>query len=182
MSNPQSPEAYEGKDAFGAGVSGALQAGAAGLLVSSVQNALQTHNAGAMGVFTRTGSTIAIMAAMGGTFAYADSLTANIRESNDALNAAAGGCAAGLVMGASSRSAPTMLFGCLGLGALMGTFQAAGKNLAGPFSAVQPVEAIPIAPKEGEEGGPVRTVGRELREARRRAFFKQPRQDAATEE
>jgi len=36
----------------------ALKAGAVGFFVSSLQNALQTHNYGAMGVFTRTGSTI----------------------------------------------------------------------------------------------------------------------------
>jgi hypothetical protein len=35
-----------------------LKAGAVGFFVSSLQNALQTHNYGVMGVFTRTGSTI----------------------------------------------------------------------------------------------------------------------------
>ena len=39
--------------------SGAVSAGA-GLLVSAIQNSIQTHNKGALGVFTRTGSTIAL--------------------------------------------------------------------------------------------------------------------------
>jgi hypothetical protein len=36
----------------------ALKAGAVGFFVSSLQNALQKHNYGAMGVLTRTGGTI----------------------------------------------------------------------------------------------------------------------------
>ncbi|KAK0528344.1 hypothetical protein OC834_004082 [Tilletia horrida] len=177
-------EAYEHQDALAQGMKGALQAGAAGVLVSAVQNALQTHKAGAMGVFTRTGSTIAIFSAMGGTFSYTEPLVANIREKDDPLNAAAGGCAAGLVMGASARSPQTMIFGCLGLGALLGTFQATGRSLTGPHATSQPVKAVPLgsAPDGVAEDGQVRTAGREVREARRKSFFKQPRQDAESEE
>ena len=36
----------------------ALQAGAFGIVVSALQNALGQHNKGAMGIFTRTGGTI----------------------------------------------------------------------------------------------------------------------------
>lgn len=43
-------------DAFNAGSAGAV----VGLLVSAVQNSLQKHHAGAMGIFTRTGGTIAL--------------------------------------------------------------------------------------------------------------------------
>lgn len=43
-------------DAMNASAAGA----AAGLLVSAVQNSLQKHNAGAMGIFTRTGGTIVL--------------------------------------------------------------------------------------------------------------------------
>ncbi|KAK0529022.1 hypothetical protein OC835_004459 [Tilletia horrida] len=137
-------EAYEHRDALAQGMKGALQAGAAGVLVSAVQNALQTHKAGAMGVFTRTGSTIAIF----------------------------------------SRSPQTMIFGCLGLGALLGTFQATGRSLTGPHATSQPVKAVPLgaAPDGVAEDGQVRTAGRQVREARRKSFFKQPRQDAESEE
>ncbi|CAD6979922.1 unnamed protein product [Tilletia controversa] len=167
-------------------MTGALQAGAAGVLFSAVQNAMQTHKAGAMGVFTRTGSTIAIFTAMGGSFAFVEPLVGNIRQTDDALNSAAGGCAAGLVMGANARSPQTMVFGCLGLGALLGTFQATGRSLVGPIAGQQPINAIPMPGDQGGDGsqydGEARTVGRELREARRKNFFKQPRQDAETEQ
>jgi hypothetical protein len=43
-------------------------------------------------------------AAMGATFAFTDSYVANLRQQEDALNGAAGGCAAGLLAGA--RGAP----------------------------------------------------------------------------
>lgn len=36
----------------------ALQSAGVGVLISAVQNALAQHNAGAMGIFTRTGGTI----------------------------------------------------------------------------------------------------------------------------
>ena len=40
-----------------------LQTGVVGVLVSTVQNALGTHNRGAAGVFTRTGGTIGFFGA-----------------------------------------------------------------------------------------------------------------------
>jgi hypothetical protein len=83
------------------GMSAAGVSAFAGLLVSSVQNSLSKHKAGALGVFTRTGSTIALFTAMGGIFSLVDSFAANTRRQDDALNGAIGGCAAGLVAGAS---------------------------------------------------------------------------------
>lgn len=41
----------------------AAASAAVGLLVSAVQNSLQKHKAGAMGIFSRTGGTIAIFSA-----------------------------------------------------------------------------------------------------------------------
>lgn len=53
-------ETYSERSAIADGMtSGAASAGA-GLLVSAIQNSVQTHNKGALGVFTRTGSTIAL--------------------------------------------------------------------------------------------------------------------------
>jgi len=43
-------------ETFNAGLAGA----GVGLLASAVQNSLQKHKAGAMGIFTRTGGTIAL--------------------------------------------------------------------------------------------------------------------------
>lgn len=97
------PENYLERPTIANAMSAAGISACAGLLVSSVQNSLQKHNAGAMGVFTRTGSTIALFTAMGGIFSFTDSAVANTREKNDALNGALGGCAAGLVAGASGE-------------------------------------------------------------------------------
>ncbi|WVN89456.1 uncharacterized protein L203_104679 [Cryptococcus depauperatus CBS 7841] len=108
-----------------------LQSAGVGLLVSSVQNALEKHNAGAMGVFTRTGSTITFFASLGFSFSYVSSLTANIRERDDALNSAAGGCAAGFVAGVQRKSLPVAIGACAGMAALLGTFNAAGDSLTG---------------------------------------------------
>lgn len=91
---------------------GALFAGA-GTFVSAIQNAIGEHKAGAMGVFTRTGSTIAFFAAMGGSYSYVSSAAANFREKNDALNAAAGGCASGMVYGASGECGRCQRFNVL---------------------------------------------------------------------
>ncbi|ODN82215.1 hypothetical protein L202_02503 [Cryptococcus amylolentus CBS 6039] len=108
-----------------------LQSAGVGLLVSAVQNALQKHNAGALGVFTRTGSTITLFATMGFSYSYFTSFTANQRETDDALNAAAGGCAAGFIAGVQHKSLPVAVGACAGMAALLGTFSAAGGSFTG---------------------------------------------------
>lgn len=47
--------------AVGNAVKATVATGSAGLLISTVQNALETHDKGALGVFTRTGSTISFL-------------------------------------------------------------------------------------------------------------------------
>lgn len=100
-----------------------LQAALVGAFVSSVQNALGSHSKGASGFLSRTGGTIgffgafqrsglrkiqgyesvmisaSLAAAMGATFAATESIVANQREKQDALNGVAGGCAAGFLAG-----------------------------------------------------------------------------------
>lgn len=97
------PENYLERSTINNGMAAAATSAFAGTLVSAVQNSVQTHNKGALGVFTRTGSTIALFTAMGGIFSFTDSFVANTRRQNDAWNGAAGGCAAGLVVGASGE-------------------------------------------------------------------------------
>ncbi|KAG6856646.1 hypothetical protein H0H87_002236 [Tephrocybe sp. NHM501043] len=97
-----------------------LQAGAVGVFVSAIQNALGSHSAGAMGFMTRTGGTIALFAGMGATFALTESLVANQRRKDDPVNGAAGACAA-------ARSIPMAVGGCVVLGAAMGTFDYSGQ-------------------------------------------------------
>lgn len=100
--SPQEPENYHERSAFNDAMKGAGTCAMGGLFVSAVQNALSEHKQGAVGVFTRTGGTIALFTAMGGIFSATDSFVANAREKEDSLNGAVGGCAAGLVAGASS--------------------------------------------------------------------------------
>ena len=97
-----------------------LQAAVVGTFVSAIQNALGSHSRGAAGFFTRTGGTIGFfgthsglyalgnrgidtfnsnLGAIGATFAFTDAAVANYREKDDALNGAAGGCAAGFLAG-----------------------------------------------------------------------------------
>ncbi|KAG9043011.1 hypothetical protein FS837_010141 [Tulasnella sp. UAMH 9824] len=128
----------------------ALQSAGVGVLISAVQNALAQHNAGAMGIFTRTGGTIGFFAALGGTFALADSVSANIREKDDAVNGFVGGCSAGALAGLRARSIPTAVMACAVMGGLVATFDATGQSFTG-------------------SGDPA-----EDREARRRRFFKKP--------
>ncbi|KAL1411699.1 hypothetical protein Q8F55_002665 [Vanrija albida] len=136
-----------------------LQSAGVGLLVSAVQNALDKHDRGAMGVVTRTGGTIGFFAAMGFAFSFTQSFVANTRETDDALNGAAGGCAAGFVAGVRARSLPIAFGACAGMATLIGTFEAAGSALTGTDRLATP---------------------RPEREERRLRFFKQPKTEEET--
>lgn len=125
-----------------------------GLLVSAVQNALERHNRGAMGVFTRTGGTIAFFAAMGFSYSFTKAATANVRETDDSMNGAAGGCAAGFIAGLRLGSLPMAVGACAFLGTVIYTFDEAGASLTGRDTV---------------------RLTREQREARRLEFFKKPK-------
>lgn len=56
----QDPPSFQPKSTLEYAARVGLQAGAIGLFVSTIQNALGTHSHGAMGVFTRTGGTIGL--------------------------------------------------------------------------------------------------------------------------
>jgi hypothetical protein len=59
--NPPKPAAsYEHKPPLELAGTAGLKGAGAGLLVSAVQNALDTHSRGAMGVLTRTGGTVGL--------------------------------------------------------------------------------------------------------------------------
>lgn len=53
-------EVYHPKDTVSETIKATMVTGAAGLMVSAVQNSLARQNIGAWGVFTRTGSQIAV--------------------------------------------------------------------------------------------------------------------------
>jgi hypothetical protein len=62
---------YHPQNAVGAAINSTLAAGGAGLLMASVQNSLAKSNVGAMGVFSRSGSTVAIFGE-GASMAYVE--------------------------------------------------------------------------------------------------------------
>ncbi|KAK4685972.1 hypothetical protein P7C73_g4162, partial [Tremellales sp. Uapishka_1] len=130
------------------------QSAGVGLLVSAVQNALEKHDRGAMGIFNRTGGTIGFFAAMGFAFSFTQAAVANVRQTNDALNGVAGGCAAGFVAGVRAKSLPMAFGACAAMGTLIGTFDAAGSALTGTDRLLTP---------------------RPEREERRLKFFKTPK-------
>ncbi|KAI9743336.1 MAG: hypothetical protein M1818_003182 [Claussenomyces sp. TS43310] len=118
-------------DAVKAAINGSMITGAAGALVSAIQNTLTKRNVNAWGVFTRTGGTIAVFTAMGGTYEFARFASANLRERDDSLNTAVGGFLAGSVLGLRVGTTPAVL----GYGALaavvLGTFDYTGGALTG---------------------------------------------------
>jgi len=122
-------ESYHPQDALGASVRSATLTGAAGLFLASVQNTVAKENVGAFGVFTRFGRTIGLFAAMGGSFQFASTATANLREKNDFINHAVGGACAGSLVGLAKRSMPSVLGSALALGAGMALVSYTGRSM-----------------------------------------------------
>ena len=54
------------------------------------------------------------------------------KQTDDALNAAAGGCAAGFIAGVRARSLPLAFGACAAMGTAIGTFSAAGNVRRSP--------------------------------------------------
>ncbi|KAM0746285.1 hypothetical protein T439DRAFT_319300 [Meredithblackwellia eburnea MCA 4105] len=107
-----------------------LTSAGVGLFVSAVKNSLDTHNKGALGVFTRTGWIVGYFAAAGFTFSYIDHTVANIRgSSTDGVSGFTGGCAAGFVSGIRTGSIPKAAGMCAFMGAAVGTYDLAGGQL-----------------------------------------------------
>jgi hypothetical protein len=90
---------------------------------------------------------------MGATFAFTEAFVANERQKDDALNGAAGGCAAGFLAGIKSelsvtgmiytsdeslcfteRSLPLAVGSCVILGAVIGGYDYAGQLTGDPVS------------------------------------------------
>jgi len=125
-----SGQAFTARDTVSRTFKVGTQSALVGTLVSAIQNSLHTHNEGAKGVFTRTGGTIGLFTAMGAGFTLVDSTVANARQTDDALNGVAGGCAAGFLAGLKNRSIPQAFGACAILGTVIGTFDAAGSTLS----------------------------------------------------
>jgi len=124
-------EQYHPKDAIKAAMNGTLVTGSAGLLVSAVQNTLSKRNVNWSGVFTKSGGTIAVFAAMGGTYEFARFAAANLRERDDSLNPAIGGFLAGNILGLRFGTTPAVLgFGAM-TAIVMGAYDYGGAALTG---------------------------------------------------
>lgn len=74
---PVQDDTYHPKDALGSTIKATTITGGAGLFVSAIQNTLTKQNVGAMGIFTRTGGTIAVF---GGSTTCARGASRNSRS------------------------------------------------------------------------------------------------------
>ncbi|ORX33896.1 hypothetical protein BD324DRAFT_637641 [Kockovaella imperatae] len=119
------PHVFHPYQSLSMGGKGAIWSGGVGLAASALQNAVQRHDAGFWGVFTRTGGTIVTFTLMGFAFPFVNAVTANIRQTDDSVNPAVGGCAAGFIGGIRQGSFPAALGACVFLGA---TFYTINEN------------------------------------------------------
>ncbi|OCK90933.1 mitochondrial import inner membrane translocase subunit Tim17 family protein [Cenococcum geophilum 1.58] len=122
---------YHPKDAVSAAVRATMITASAGAIISGVQNALTKQNVGAFGILTKTGGTIAVFAAMGGSYEFAKTASANLREKDDSWNNAIGGFFAGTMLGLKFRTLPAVLGYGSALAVVLGTFDYAGGTLTG---------------------------------------------------
>ncbi|RAL03742.1 Tim17/Tim22/Tim23/Pmp24 family protein [Aspergillus ibericus CBS 121593] len=128
---PQHEEHYHPKDAISASLKTTMLTGGAGLFASAVQNTLTRQNVGPMGVFVRSGSTVGIFAAMGGTYEFVKTASANLREKEDHWNVALGGFFSGALLGLRARTFPALLGYGAALATLTGAFEYTGGSLFG---------------------------------------------------
>ncbi|KAF2096482.1 NADH-ubiquinone oxidoreductase 213 kDa subunit [Rhizodiscina lignyota] len=126
-------EPYKPIDAVSETVKTTAIMGGAGAILSGVQNSLARQNLGLMGIFTRTGGTIVTFAAIGASYAFCSSASANLREKKDSYNQAIGGFFGGAMLGLRARSLPSMVGYGAGLAVLMFTYDYGGGQLNGYF-------------------------------------------------
>ncbi|WEW60586.1 hypothetical protein PRK78_006073 [Emydomyces testavorans] len=131
MSSSEDQKVYHPQDALSATIKTTLMTGSAGLFASAVQNTLAKQNIGPWGVFTRTGSTITLFAAMGGAYEFVKTASANLREKEDHWNATWGGFFAGAAMGLRARTFPAVLGYGATVATVIGIFEYTGGSLQG---------------------------------------------------
>ncbi|KAH8701873.1 NADH-ubiquinone oxidoreductase 213 kDa subunit [Talaromyces proteolyticus] len=132
MVSPQSEErTYHPQDAIAATIKSTALTGGVGLFASAVQNTLAKQNVGPLGIFVRSGGTIAIFAAMGGTYSFARIASANLREKEDPWNAALGGFFSGSILGLRARTFPAVFGYGSALAVTLAAFEYTGGTLWG---------------------------------------------------
>ncbi|KAI9932782.1 hypothetical protein ASPWEDRAFT_63792 [Aspergillus wentii DTO 134E9] len=122
---------YHAKDALQGALKTAMLTGGVGLCASAVQNTLTKRNVGPLGVFIKSGGTIGLFAAMGGTYEFVKTASANLREKEDPYNVALGGFVSGSLLGLRARSFPAVLGYGAALATAMGAFEFTGGSLWG---------------------------------------------------
>ncbi|KAJ5640590.1 hypothetical protein N7528_000215 [Penicillium herquei] len=131
MAHHEEDHSYHPKDAISAATKTLLLTGTVGLMGSAVQNTLARRNVGALGVLTRSGGTIGIFAAMGGTYEFVRTASANLREVEDTYNTALGAFFSGSLLGFRARSFPAVLGYGVALSTAMVAFEYTGGSLFG---------------------------------------------------
>ncbi|CAJ2509245.1 Uu.00g142710.m01.CDS01 [Anthostomella pinea] len=128
---PPKENHFHQKDAVKAGIQGAMIGGGAGLIASSVQNSLAKANVGAMGIFTRSGSTIASFTSVATVYLFTKDASANLREKDDTLNVTVASFLAGSTLGLRTARMPRILgFGAV-FSVVMTAFDYTGGSLRG---------------------------------------------------
>ncbi|CEO59938.1 Putative NADH-ubiquinone oxidoreductase 213 kDa subunit [Penicillium brasilianum] len=131
MANHEEDHHYHPQDAVSAAIKTTMMTGGIGLFASAVQNTLVRQNVGPLGIFMRSGGTITILAAMGGTYEFAKTASANLREKQDPLNTAIGGFFSGAILGLRARSLPAVLGYGVALSTGLYAFDYTGGSLFG---------------------------------------------------
>lgn len=116
MASHQEEKPYHPQDTINAALKTTLITGGVGLFASTVQNSLVKQNVGPWAIFTRSGSTIgilgmswtelngreiadSILGAVGGTYQFVKTASANLREKEDHWNVTLGGFFSGAILG-----------------------------------------------------------------------------------
>ncbi|KAJ5109240.1 Mitochondrial inner membrane translocase subunit Tim17/Tim22/Tim23/peroxisomal protein PMP24 [Penicillium angulare] len=131
MAHHEEDHSYHPKDAISASMKATALTGTVGLMGSAVQNTLARRNVGALGVLIRSGGTIGIFAAMGGTYEFVRTASANLRETEDTYNTALGGFFAGTLLGFRARTFPAVLGYGVALSTALSAFEYTGGSLFG---------------------------------------------------
>ncbi|KAI9666196.1 MAG: hypothetical protein M1821_004131 [Bathelium mastoideum] len=122
---------YHPKDAIGATMKTTAITTLAGTTVSAIQNTLTKQNVGAMGIFTRSGSTIAVFAAMGASYEFVKCASANLRAKEDYWNTTLGAFFSGSMIGLRVGTTPAFLGYGAALAVIAGAFDYTGGSLRG---------------------------------------------------
>ncbi|PUU79971.1 hypothetical protein B9Z19DRAFT_1114190 [Tuber borchii] len=125
---------FHRRDAIPLSIRGTLYGAGAGAFISAMQNTLTKTPVTAFSFITRTGSTIFLASAMGGSYMFFRTAAANLRNVEDSLNPTIGGVVAGALLGTRVRTLPGVV-GCgVGVGVTMGIFEYTGGALGRKFA------------------------------------------------